>query len=103
MSAFETMPLVAVVNHTYLCMHGGISPLLKSLDDVNQINRFEEIPDQGLLCDLVWADPINDEIAAKYDFTDNAERSCSVKYGLKPTKRFLEKNDFTLLVRGHQV
>lgn len=103
MLAFDTLPLVAVVNSTYLCMHGGISPLMTKLDDINQIDRFCEIPESGLLCDLLWSDPVADEVAAKYDFQENPERACSFKYGLKPTKRLLDQNDFTLLVRAHQV
>lgn len=55
-------------------MHGGISPELDTLKDVErvriqweslfpeltpcQVNRFEEPASKGLLCDLLWADPI---------------------------------------------
>jgi len=46
---------------------------------------------------------VADEFANKYDFQENPERACSFKYGLKPIKRLLEQNDFTLLVRAHQV
>lgn len=74
MQTFDTMPLVAVVNQTYLCMHGGVSPYMKTIEDVNNVNRFQEIPLEGLICDLVWSDPIDDEIADKYDFVDNPER-----------------------------
>lgn len=38
--AFDTLPLTAVVNNTYLCMHGGISPDMNSIDDINNIDRF---------------------------------------------------------------
>jgi serine/threonine-protein phosphatase 2B catalytic subunit len=84
-------------------MHGGVSPLLKSLDVVNEANRFSEIPLEGLICDIVWADPIDDEIADKYEFMENPERACSFKYGLNPAKKLLDDNDLTLLVRAHQV
>jgi serine/threonine-protein phosphatase 2B catalytic subunit len=40
LSAFDTMPLVAIVNEEYLCMHGGVSPNMKTLDQINQANRF---------------------------------------------------------------
>ncbi|CDW72256.1 serine threonine-protein phosphatase [Stylonychia lemnae] len=101
--AFDTLPLAAVVNGTYLCMHGGISPLMNTIEDLNKVDRFQEIPEQGILCDILWSDPIQDELASKFDFQENPERACSFKYGLKPTKRILEQSDFTLLVRAHQV
>ena len=82
MDCFDTMPLIAVVNQQYLCMHGGISPQMKSIESVNDINRFTEIPLEGLLCDIVWSDPLDDDTAPKYDYRENPERACSYKYGL---------------------
>ena len=60
---FNTMPLVAIVNEEYLCMHGGVSPNMKTLDEINEVDRFQEIPLQGLLCDILWSDPLEDDIA----------------------------------------
>jgi len=57
---FESMPLAAVVNNDYLCMHGGISPSLTDIEEVNKLNRFIEPPLSGLLCDLLWSDPVDD-------------------------------------------
>ena len=82
MDCFDTMPLIAVVNQQYLCMHGGISPQMKTIESVNDINRFTEIPLEGLLCDIVWSDPLDDDTAPKYDYRENPERACSYKYGL---------------------
>jgi serine/threonine-protein phosphatase 2B catalytic subunit len=101
MDSFDTLPLVALVNHQYFCVHGGISPLIKTIKDINKVNRFEEIPLEGLLCDLMWADPIDDTKAEKYEFIENPERACSFKFGLKPTKHILEENNLTLMIRAH--
>jgi serine/threonine-protein phosphatase 2B catalytic subunit len=60
---FDAMPLIAVVNQEYLCMHGGVSPNMKNLDEINKMDRFKEVPLEGLLCDIVWSDPIEDDIA----------------------------------------
>lgn len=54
---FNYMPVAALVEDKILCMHGGLSPELISLDQINQIARPTDIPDTGLLCDLLWADP----------------------------------------------
>jgi serine/threonine-protein phosphatase 2B catalytic subunit len=42
LEAFESMPVAAVVNGDYLCMHGGISPSLIDAEDINKVNRFVE-------------------------------------------------------------
>jgi diadenosine tetraphosphatase ApaH/serine/threonine PP2A family protein phosphatase len=41
-------------------MHGGLSPELKALDQIKKIPRPTDVPDTGLLCDLLWADPDKD-------------------------------------------
>ncbi len=101
LEAFEALPLAAVVNNDYLCMHGGISPQLNDAEEINKINRFVEPPLSGILCDLLWADPVEDSQAMKVNFGENKERECSVKFGLKPVKNLLKKNNFLSVIRAH--
>lgn len=103
MEVFDSMPLSALVAKKYLAMHGGISPDLQKLDQINAIDRFEEIPLDGIFCDLVWADPLDDEAAVTNDFKDNPERECSNYFGKKPVKALLKKNKLLSIFRGHQV
>ena len=84
--SFEAMPISADVNGDYLCMHGGISPQLKNLEDINKIDRFIEPPLSGFLCDLIWSDPVDDKLAKSSKFVKNVERECSYKFGLDPIK-----------------
>ena len=51
------MPLVALIDEKILCMHGGLSPELKTLEQIRNIIRPTDVPDTGLLCDLLWSDP----------------------------------------------
>ena len=51
------MPVAAIIDEKIICMHGGLSPKLKKLDQIIQIQRPIEVPDEGLLCDLLWSDP----------------------------------------------
>jgi serine/threonine-protein phosphatase PP1 catalytic subunit len=54
---FNCMPVAALIEEKILCMHGGLSPELISVEQINTIARPTDIPDTGLLCDLLWADP----------------------------------------------
>lgn len=96
------MPIAAIVNNDYLCVHGGISPDLTSAEDINRkIDRFKEPPLSGLLCDLLWSDPVEDAKASKVNFRQNEERECSFKFGLNPVKDFLKKNSLLSIIRAH--
>ena len=52
--------MAAVVDEKILCMHGGLSPEITSMEQIKRIVRPTDVPDTGLLCDLLWADPEKD-------------------------------------------
>jgi serine/threonine-protein phosphatase 2B catalytic subunit len=103
MDAFDSLPIAALVAKKYLAMHGGISPSLTKIEQINQINRFDEIPLEGIFCDLLWADPMDDVQAKEGEFKDNPERECSNYFGKKPVKSLLKRNKLLSIFRGHQV
>ena len=43
---------------------GGLSPDLQSMEQIRRIMRPTDVPDQGLLCDLLWSDP--DKVSSLY-------------------------------------
>ena len=95
---FNCMPVSALVEQQILCMHGGISPELYDLQQINKIERPSCTPDYGLMCDLLWADP-------DVDVTGWAEsdRGVSFVFGYQVIKEFNKQFDLSLIVRGHQV
>lgn len=103
MEAFDALPLAWLAGKKYFAMHGGISPDLKKIDQINKLDRFKEPPLDGLMCDLLWADPADDDNANKTEYIDNEERECSFVFGKKPWKKLLDKNNLMTIVRAHQV
>jgi len=103
MDAFDSLPISALISKKYLAMHGGISPELAKLEQINAINRFAEIPLDGIFCDLLWADPLDDDAAQVANFKENPERECSNYFGKKPVKKLLKRNKLLSIFRGHQV
>ena len=95
---FNYLPVAAIIDDKILCMHGGLSPELKNVQNISEISRPTDIPDTGLLCDLLWSDP--DKEVAEYDEND---RGVSVIFGEKIVQDFNKKNDLDLIIRAHQV
>lgn len=57
MDCFNCLPLAAVIDDKIFCCHGGLSPSLHNINQIRRISRPTDIPDEGLICDLVWSDP----------------------------------------------
>ena len=57
---FNCLPIAALIDEKILCMHGGLSPELNNLEQIKKISRPTDVPDNGLLCDLLWSDPDKD-------------------------------------------
>jgi len=92
------LPLCAIINNKIFCVHGGISPDLKDLDDIKILNRNGKIPDKGLLCDLMWSDPSN----SSNKWGKNS-RGISCTYNNLAINLFLKNNKLQLLCRAHQL
>jgi serine/threonine-protein phosphatase PP1 catalytic subunit len=107
---FSALPVAAVVAGRIFCAHGGLSPQLRCLEDILAIKRPTpaRLPDSGLLCDLLWADPDEgttdaDVVNGMAGFKKNTDRGCSVMFGPGALSAFLEKHDLDLVCRAHQV
>ena len=95
---FNTLPIAAIVAQKIFCVHGGLSPSLSHMDDIRQIARPTDVPDYGLLNDLLWSDPADME----NDWESN-ERGVSYCFGKKVIMEFLQRHDFDLVCRAHMV
>jgi serine/threonine-protein phosphatase PP1 catalytic subunit len=95
---FNWMPVAALIDDKILCVHGGLSPDLSSLDQIAKLVRPTDIPDTGLLCDLLWSDPCEESIT-----WEKNDRGVSFVFSKDIVKKFNQKNNLDLLVRAHQV
>ncbi|GJN91194.1 hypothetical protein Rhopal_004212-T1 [Rhodotorula paludigena] len=104
MESFCTLPLAAVMNKQFLCIHGGLSPELNTLDDLRSINRFREPPTHGLMCDILWADPLEEFGNEKNNdgFVHNHVRGCSYFFTYHAACQFLERNGLLSIIRAHE-
>jgi len=104
---FNHLPVAALIEERILCMHGGLSPDLKNLNQIEKLNRPSEIPEAGILCDLLWSDPAQGNSPVVLNLIpkkwgDN-ERGVSYVFSEKVVQEFLEKHNHDLIVRGHQL
>uniref|UniRef100_A0A673CIJ2 Serine/threonine-protein phosphatase n=1 Tax=Sphaeramia orbicularis TaxID=375764 RepID=A0A673CIJ2_9TELE len=95
---FNCLPVAAIVDEKIFCCHGGLSPDLQSMEQVRRVMRPTDVPDQGLLCDLLWADPDKDVLG----WGEN-DRGVSFTFGADVVTKFLHKHDMDLICRAHQV
>ena len=80
-----------------LCVHGGLSPLVDTLDKIRLIDRKQEVPHEGAMCDLLWSDP--DDI----DGWGLSPRGAGFLFGADIVKVFNHRNDLSLIARAHQL
>jgi len=95
---FNCLPLAATIDEKIFCVHAGLSPEMSDLSVINKVQRPADVPEDGLMCDLLWSDP-------EPDISGWAESDRGVSYVFGPdiVTDFLDKNDFDLVVRAHQV
>jgi len=95
---FNCMSVCALIDDKIMCMHGGLSPEIKSFDQIRRLVRPTDVPDTGMICDLLWADP-DKEVTG----WEESDRGVSFIFGPDVVGNFLKKHDMDLICRAHQV
>jgi serine/threonine-protein phosphatase PP1 catalytic subunit len=95
---FNCLPVAAIIDEKIFCMHGGLSPELSNMEQIRRIMRPTDVPDTGLLCDLLWSDPEKD-----MNGWEENDRGVSFVFGGDIVSVFLKKHDLDLIWRAHQV
>jgi serine/threonine-protein phosphatase 2A catalytic subunit len=95
--AFDYLPLTGLIENQILCMHGGLSPSMDSLDHIRELDRVQEVPHEGPMCDLLWSDP--DERVG----WGISPRGAGYTFGQDISEQFNHINGLKLLARAHQL
>ncbi|CAM9263381.1 unnamed protein product [Heterosigma akashiwo] len=94
---FDYFPLTAVVEDSIFCLHGGLSPSIETLDHIRQLDRVQEVPHEGPMCDLLWSDPDD-----RYGW-GISPRGAGYTFGQDISEQFNHTNGLTLVSRAHQL
>lgn len=94
---FDYLPLSALIDKEIFCLHGGLSPSIQSLENVSSLDRVQEVPHEGAMCDLLWSDP--DERAGQ----GISPRGAGYTFGQDIAEQFIHNNKLTLVARAHQL
>lgn len=95
---FDFLPIAAQVDNTIFCVHGGLSPNIETLSEISEINRFQEIPQEGPFIDLMWSDPDPESNGFSV-----SPRGAGFYFGKDIVNKFLHANNLSRIVRAHQL
>lgn len=100
---FNSLPIAATINDKIFCVHGGLSPEMNTFKQIEDIKRPTDVPDRGLLADLLWSDP--DALVKNFSLTNwpKNDRGVSYCFGKRHVDYFCSKFKLDLIVRGHMV
>ncbi|KAJ7168782.1 serine threonine protein phosphatase 2A [Mycena filopes] len=94
---FDYLPLTALIEDQIFCLHGGLSPSIDNLDHLRAIERIQEVPHEGPMCDLLWSDP-DDRCGWGI-----SARGAGYTWGQDISEAFNHNNGLTLIARAHQL
>eukprot|EP00055_Hartaetosiga_balthica_P012655 m.62186 g.62186 ORF g.62186 m.62186 type:complete len:307 (+) comp8020_c0_seq1:85-1005(+) len=94
---FDHLCLAATVDDQILCVHGGLSPGILTLDQIHAIDRKVEVPQQGVMCDLLWSDPADES------GWNQSPRGAGFLFGGDVVTNFCNTNKLKMICRAHQL
>jgi len=94
---FDYLPLTAVIENEIFCLHGGLSPSIDTLDNIRALDRIQEVPHEGPMCDLLWSDP-DDRCGWGI-----SPRGAGYTFGSDISEQYIQNNNLTLVSRAHQL
>ena len=94
---FDYLSLAALIEDRVFCVHGGRSPSINTLDEIRSIDRKQEVPHDGAMCDLMWSDP---EYLEGWGLSP---RGAGYLFGSDVVVQFNQTNAIDVIARAHQL
>ncbi|KAK2195276.1 bifunctional Serine-threonine-specific protein phosphatase-bis(5-nucleosyl)-tetraphosphatase/Calcineurin-like phosphoesterase domain [Babesia duncani] len=94
---FDYFSIGALIESQYFCVHGGLSPSLSTIDEIRYLDRKQEVPHEGPMCDLMWSDP------EAMDGWGSSPRGAGFLFGSDVVQQFCHLNNISTIVRAHQL
>ncbi|KYN16621.1 Serine/threonine-protein phosphatase 4 catalytic subunit [Trachymyrmex cornetzi] len=94
---FDYLSLSAIIDGKIFCVHGGLSPSIQTLDQIRTIDRKQEVPHDGPMCDLLWSDPEDTQGWGV------SPRGAGYLFGSDVVAQFNSANDIDMICRAHQL
>ena len=94
---FDYLSLSSIIEDKVFCVHGGLSPSINTLDQIRVIDRKQEVPHDGAMCDLMWSDPED------IDGWGLSPRGAGYLFGGDVVAQFNSTNGIDLIARAHQL
>ena len=95
---FDYLPISAIIDGKIFCIHGGLSPSIDTIDEIRNIDRKQEVPHDGAMCDLLWSDPDQEQKGFGI-----SPRGAGYLFGGDVVNTFGELNKIDLIARAHQL
>ncbi|KAI3504393.1 hypothetical protein L2E82_46119 [Cichorium intybus] len=95
---FDYLSLSALIENKIFSVHGGLSPNINTLDQIRTIDRKQEVPHDGAMCDLLWSDP--EDIVDGWGLSP---RGAGFLFGGSVVTSFNHTNNIDYICRAHQL
>jgi diadenosine tetraphosphatase ApaH/serine/threonine PP2A family protein phosphatase len=95
---FDNLPMAALISDKIFCVHGGLSPDIRVLEQIVAFDRLREIPSSGPMSDLCWSDPDD----STPEWATN-QRGAGYVFGRRPSQEFCHNNKLNIIARAHQL
>ncbi|CAD8102091.1 unnamed protein product [Paramecium primaurelia] len=108
---FQYLPLAAVIEDKIFCVHGGIGQTMRTIDEIELIQKPLEIVhdpktyQQKIALELLWSDPCLQE--EELDNVPNPDRDIFqnkqiFRFGTNRINKFLQENSLNMIIRSHE-